>query len=147
MIRISLGMATLGFTLGVLVTLFAPPLTWPLPFLGEVTLFEGGALARLTAGAVREADLETRLTTVSNALEASEAARAIETARAVSALDDAASRCQARIAEARRSTAAITDIVNEEVPHDVPPAVDGACPRRELFPDDGLRATLGARAP
>lgn len=66
-----------------------------------------------------------------------EALRAEERQEAVAAVDDAARRCDARVAEARRSAAAIRDLLEEEPERD-----SEGCPVRELVPADRLRDAL-----
>ena len=60
---------------------------------------------------------------------------AVEDARA------AAEACSARVAEARRSSSAIRDLLNQEAPRD-----PQGCPVRALLPADGVRQAIGAPA-
>jgi len=74
--------------------------------------------------------------------ESSERNRGIEQATARTSATNAQAACDARVATARRSAAAIHAIVSREVPRDA-----NDCPVRQLVPAGELRDAFGAAAP
>lgn len=111
-------------------------------------LIAGCAVLAVLAGiqSVRVARLKSDVATVTSARDLAIAERdaIAEQARAnaqtaVGDANETAAACEARLAEARRSSAAIRDLLNQEVPRD-----PQGCPVRAMLDPDGVREAIGA---
>lgn len=105
-------------------------------------------VALLAVQSVRVARLKTDVAEIAadrdllaGRLTAAEAQLSENAAAAVDDANETAAACEARLAEARRSSAAIRDLLNQEVPRD-----PQGCPVRAMLDPDGVREAIGAPA-
>lgn len=106
------------------------------------------AVALLTVQSVRVARLKTDVIEITAERDAARLERdavieqASEDAQtAVDDSNDSAAACEARLAEARRSSVALRNLLNQEVPRD-----PQGCPVRAMLDPDGVREAIGAPA-
>lgn len=106
------------------------------------------AVALLTVQSVRVARLKTDVIEIAAERDAAGlerdavAEQARENAQtAVDDSNDTAAACEARLAEARRSSVVLRNLLNQEVPRD-----PQGCPVRAMLDPDGVREAIGAPA-